>query len=216
MKIKGVIFDLDGTLYDYETCNRLAEKQLMETVCSQFGISGKTARTLFSEAKRIVKKQAGNTAASHNRLLYMQILCELQKVPPLVCALDFYEFYWSTMLETMQLYPYVKPVFKFLHQHNCEIGILTDLTAHIQHRKIRKLGIEKEIDYFTSSEEAGAEKPSDIIFEKMLQKIPCKPQELLMIGDNQERDVQGAVHAGMQAILFRPNMDILEQIKERI
>ena len=82
------------------------------------------------------------------------------------------------------------------------IAILTDLTAQIQHRKIRRLNIEEYIDYFVSSEEAGEEKPSSQIFQVLMEKIGCKKDEVIMIGDSFEKDVEGAKRFGINSLWY--------------
>lgn len=200
--VKLVAFDLDNTLYDYDACNDVAERCLLETIGRRLGISADYAGELLKKAKIQVKSQLGEVAASHNRLLYMQAVCEYRKVNPLHYAMEFYNCYWDTMLREMQPYPYVRPLFSHLHERGIEIAVLTDLTAHIQYRKLSRLGIADEIDYLTTSEEAGEEKPSAKMFEKLFSKVPYAPKEMLMVGDSRAKDVQGALDMGMQAILF--------------
>ena len=54
----------------------------------------------------------------------------------------------------------------------------------------------------TTSEEAGVKKPHLQIFEKALQKSKALSKNSLMIGDNYEADVQGAINAGMRSVYF--------------
>lgn len=211
--IKMVMFDLDGTLYPYDHCNQVAERRLKEVISTRWSVSVQEAGSMLDISKRKVKEQLGNVAASHNRLLYMQRICEMKEENPLLTAMDFYEVYWETMLEEMKLFPYVIPLFQLLKRRNIKIGILTDLTAHIQYRKINKLEIGSYIDYFTSSEEAGEDKPSEKIFQKMLIKTPFRPEEILMVGDSLRRDINGAVCQGMQAVLYDGKADMVKEVK---
>ena len=48
----------------------------------------------------------------------------------------------------------------------------------------------------------GAEKPSSIAFSRIIQKLHCNPEEILMIGDSQKKDIDGAVNVGMRGMLF--------------
>ena len=74
--IKAVVFDLDNTIYNYDKCHIVAMKQLEEYVCDKYGLNKVDFRKNFELAKDEVKKLLGNTAASHNRMLYMQIFLE--------------------------------------------------------------------------------------------------------------------------------------------
>lgn len=200
--IKAVVFDLDNTIYNYDKCHIVAMKQLEEYVCDKYGLNKVDFRKNFELAKDEVKKLLGNTAASHNRMLYMQIFLEKINQSPVEDALELYDIYWRAMLEKMTPFKYVMPLMKQLKHRKIEIGILTDLTAHIQHRKIKKLCITEYIDAIVTSEEVGAEKPSNIAFSRIIQKLHCNPEEILMIGDSQKKDIDGAVNVGMRGMLF--------------
>ena len=200
--IKAVVFDLDNTIYNYDECHIVAMKQLEEYVCDKYGLNKVDFRKNFELAKDEVKKLLGNTGASHNRMLYMQIFLEKINQSPVEDALELYDIYWSAMLEKMTPFKYVMPLMKQLKHRKIEIGILTDLTAHIQYRKIKKLCITEYRDAIVTSEEAGVEKPSSIAFSRIIQKLHCNPEEILMIGDSQKKDIDGAVNVGMRGMLF--------------
>lgn len=208
MAIKAVVFDLDNTLYDYDACNKLAEKELFRTIAEKFSITEEDAEKLLKKAKANIKNQLGDeVAASHNRLLYMQNICEQAGENPLKYALEFYNAYWDTMLENMVLFEYVKPLLGELKGKHIKVGILTDLTAHIQYRKLERLGISEMIDCLVTSEEAGAEKPSEKMFDLMLKKLDLKAEEVLMIGDSEKKDIAGAEVVGMKTLLFENRLD---------
>jgi putative hydrolase of the HAD superfamily len=92
---------------------------------------------------------------------------------------------------------------KYLKEHNIRIGMLTDLTAHIQHRKIARLGLEDYIEVLVTSEEAGAEKPSRSAYDLLVSKFNVDRESILMIGDSMKKDVEGALNAGLNAIHFK-------------
>ncbi len=203
---RGMIFDLDDTLYDYAECDRAASVRLENFCCEKFGIGKDVFRALYEKAKESVKARVGMTAASHNRILYMQALLEELDGKPLEMTLDLYNIYWDAMLDRMRLFPYVLPYFQYLRRNGIRIGILTDLTAYIQHRKLRVLGIAGYIDELVTSEEAGAEKPSAKMFELMLGKLALGPEEVCMIGDSGEKDIDGAQKSGIHGVLLTQEM----------
>lgn len=213
MMIKAVIFDLDNTLYDYDYCNGIAEKILLQNISEDFDIEEDKAADLLYAAKKNVKERLGNeVAAAHNRLLYMQDVCEQKGQNPLRFAMKFYDIYWDAMLEHMEPFVYVRPLFQKLRDNKVGIGVLTDLTAHIQYRKLEKLGLIDYVDYMVTSEEAGEEKPSEKIFLLMLKKMKMSPEEVLMIGDSKDKDVDGAMHMGMNALLFDREKEFDKQV----
>lgn len=200
--IKAAVFDLDNTIYDYDKCDRYAVKKLRNHCGKVYGLSAENFDQLYEKAKIITKKRLGAVAASHNRMLYAQNLMELLRKRPVSYALELYDIYWNAMLEHMEPYGYVLPLFERLERIGIRIAVLTDLTVHIQHRKIRKLGIADYISVLVTSEEAGKEKPDKAAFELVLEKLNLLPHQVIMVGDSYEKDIAGARNAGMHGILF--------------
>ncbi len=200
--IKAVVFDLDDTLYDYTFCHQRAMDALGQYCCTNFGMCKRDFEIRFEEAKCTVKKRLKETASSHNRLLYMQTFLEQLGRLPAEGALKMYDVYWDTLLGEAKLFPYVRDLLFELKKHRIKIGILTDLTVHIQHRKIIRLGLSGDIECLVTSEEVGIEKPSEPAFVRIVEKLDCKKEEVLMVGDSRKRDVDGAKKAGLHAIWF--------------
>ena len=140
------------------------------------------------------------TASSHNRLLYFQRMCELMKLNPLQHSMEMYNTYWDSFLEHLLPFP---GVFELLKKYKNKICLITDLTAHIQYRKIEKLKLEDYCQFIVTSEEAGKEKPHPYIFLLALQKLGLKASEVCMIGDSFKKDICGAAGVGIDAIWFK-------------
>lgn len=202
--IRAVIFDLDGTLYDYDTLDREAFGRVQDLVLEQLGVSEEQCKNAFRQARLATKRNLGETAASHSRMLYFQKTLEYLDIRPLYLALEMYEAYWGVFLQKMTLYPGVEKLLDALHDKYVRVAVCTDLLAHIQHRKLKALKLTDDVDCLVTSEEAGAEKPSPKIFELCLEKLRLYPKEVCFVGDSFERDVKGAAAAGMQAVWFNP------------
>lgn len=203
--IRAVIFDLDGTLYDYDALDREAFGKVQELVLERLGVSVAQSEEAFRRARLSTKKNLGETAASHSRMLYFQKTLEYLDIRPLYLALEMYETYWGVFLQKMQLFPGTRELLDALHDKYVRVAVCTDLLAHIQHRKLKALKMTDDVDCLVTSEEAGAEKPSPKIFELCLEKLRLYPKEVCFVGDSFERDVRGAAAAGMRAIWFHPD-----------
>lgn len=216
--IKAVIFDLDNTLYDYDECDKYAMAKLRQFCVERFSVKENEFDAAFGRAKELVKRQLEGMAASHNRLLYSQRYLELLSQKPVVYALELYDTYWDAMLERMQPYSYVVPLFGQLAAKGIRIALLTDLTAHIQHRKIQRLGIADFVDVIVTSEEAGREKPNRGMFDLVMEKLGLPAKELLMIGDSKRKDIQGAEEVGIKGIQYIREMEglLIKQCMEII
>ncbi len=200
--IKAVIFDLDDTLYAYEVLDKEACERVREFACAEFGITAQKYEEAFLYGRSETKRSLGDVAACHNRILYFQKTLEYLGVNPVPMSLQLYETYWGTFLEKMVLREGARQLLDAMHKHGIRVMVCTDLTAHIQHRKIDALGIADDICCLVTSEEAGKEKPSGEIFALCLEKLKVLPGEICFIGDNFKKDIEGAKAAGMQAFWF--------------
>lgn len=198
--IKAIIFDLDDTLYSYNELNEQGINEICNYTCEKLRIEKEKFYEAFDKAKKDVKTSLGDVASSHNRLLYCQKTLENLNENPFSIALEMYEVYWQHILKNMKLNANALKVLEFCKQKKIKIGICTDLTVHIQHRKIRKLRIDEYIDAIVTSEEAGIEKPDFKMYNKILEKLDVNPEEALFIGDSLKKDVLGPMEYGMKAL----------------
>ena len=136
-------------------------------------------------------------------MLYFQRMFENLKMNAQLHALKTYEIYWDVFLKSMKLYEGAG-IFLQLTK-DVPICLVTDLTAHIQHRKLLELNIEKYINFMVSSEEAGIEKPHSHIFEMALSKLKLQPNDVIMIGDNFQKDIVGASLLGIRSFWINPD-----------
>ena len=63
----------------------------------------------------------------------------------------------------------------------------------------------KYIDIIVTSEEVGIEKPSTQMFYTILQKLNLNPCDVIMIGDNYDKDIIGAINANILGYWFHKN-----------
>ena len=86
-----------------------------------------------------------------------------------------------------------------------EIYIVTNGVASTQRRRIALTGLDRYVDDIFISEEVGAQKPQQAYFDHVLAHIgPCDKNEVLLIGDSLSADILGANRAGIPACWFNP------------
>jgi FMN phosphatase YigB (HAD superfamily) len=197
---KGIFLDIDDTLYSYDQCHEYALFVLNSYFAEKFLITN--FQELYIVARKDVASLILNTASSHNRLLYFQKLCELANIKAPVYADIMHNIYWRSFFEKMQLNLGVLNFLKLCKKHNIIVSSVTDFTADIQYRKLKKLKIAKYFDFMTSSEEVGFDKPNPKIFITALEKCKLKNYEVCMIGDNYEKDIIGAINIKIDGYLF--------------
>lgn len=206
--VKAVLFDIDNTLYDYDSADAQAKEAVYAYCWQKFGWKAEETKRYQEEARIQIQQHIKNisgqdTAVVHNRLIRFQKMLENQHLPLMPHAISLYNIYWDTLISSMEVSGEMIDYIKYLKEKGIKIGIATDMTAHIQFRKLEKLSLLSFVDFVVTSEEAGCEKPKKAFYELCIEKAGCLPEECLMIGDNMEKDVSGARAAGMQALQYQ-------------
>ena len=198
---KGILIDLDGTLYSYKKAHDRALPYVIDFLSKELGVDPKHVLKVYAQARIDTKERLGMVAARHNRMLYFQTTIERLGARPGFLTIEAYNCYWGRFLQSMELFP---GAFKFLQKASEEkkVCLVTNLTTYIQHKKIRKLGIEEYFNFIVTSEEVGAEKPNSAVFEMALEKLCLRPVEVCMIGDDWEKDIVGARKLGIDGVWF--------------
>jgi len=197
MKYKGLILDIDNTLYDYNISNNIAKKSVVDFCENKFNIDSVSITKAYDQARKKVHIELSETAASHNRLLYFQKMCEILNLNPLKYSFHIYNLYWDTFLDNMKPFD---GVYDLLKKYKNNICLATDLTADIQYRKIKKLNLHNYCNSVVTSEEAGREKPHPYVFMLSLKKLGLKASEVCVIGDSFSKDIFGARNLKIDAI----------------
>jgi putative hydrolase of the HAD superfamily len=95
-------------------------------------------------------------------------------------------------------------------KNDYQLHIITNGFDEAQQKKMDNANISQYFKTITNSEIAGVKKPNPIIFKYALDIADATPEESIMIGDNIEADVLGALDVGFDAILFNYHNHIAE------
>jgi len=197
--MKAVLFDLDDTLYAYKPCHSKGLEVVLSKIVNDWKVSWDDAEILYGKAREWIHNQLHNSAASHHRLLYMSKMSEFGGQNPVVYAKRLEDLYWQGYFSQMNLYPGVMDLLVGLKNSGILLGLVTDLTTDVQYKKLWHLGLESTFDAVVTSEEAGIEKPSQIMFQLVLEKLGLKrPQEAVMVGDSYSKDILGSNSLGIK------------------
>jgi putative hydrolase of the HAD superfamily len=124
----------------------------------------------------------------------------LDRVAPGTGELDrdnFFEIVYEHFAEAgvWNLYPEVVDVLRTLRPHY-RLAVVSNYDGRLRFT-LEHLGISKFFDHVFISSELGADKPDPEIFRRVLKLIGLKPDEVLHVGDDPERDWKAASVAGL-------------------
>ena len=73
--IKGIIFDFDNTLYNYEFANNYSLKKLFEMILFDFNISIEKIKNIYKKINKNIK-ESNNCSNKFNKSIYIKKLLE--------------------------------------------------------------------------------------------------------------------------------------------
>lgn len=204
-RIKGitdVFFDLDHTLWDFEKNSALTFRKIFQI--NSLDIDLESFLKLYTPInfkywKLYREEQIEKESLRFKRLNETFEALNLQIDDVLIHKIsDDYIKYLSTH---NYLLAHTKDILNYLQQ-NYNLHIITNGFEAVQEIKLKGANINHYFNTITNSESTGVKKPNPKIFEFALQQANTKSEYSVMIGDNYEADIVGAINVGMDAILF--------------
>jgi 2-haloalkanoic acid dehalogenase type II len=107
--------------------------------------------------------------------------------------------YGRHRLARFRPYPEVAAVLDGL-RGSVRLGLVTNGMEGHQRSKLDAAGLADRFDAIVTSERVGCSKPDPRIFHAALDRLGCRADAAIMVGDNPLRDVAGAQQAGLRAV----------------
>jgi putative hydrolase of the HAD superfamily len=123
-----------------------------------------------------------------------------------VDAEEMNAFYLSEMPKQKELNEGVVEVLGYLKKRRYHLSIITNGFKEVQLKKIETSGLKHYFDKIFISEEVKSPKPEQGIFEYSIKSSNAKKINSIMVGDDWDVDVMGAVNYGIDAVHFNQNV----------
>ena len=132
-------------------------------------------------------------------LRFLGRFCEHLGVPDAsrFAAAELYDRF--ARAESWELYADVLPALQSLRADGLELAVVADWDPRLP-GVLAGLGVADLFEQVVYSAEAGFEKPHPGIFESALARLGLEPEEVLHVGDDRRRDVEGAQGIGVYAV----------------
>jgi HAD superfamily hydrolase (TIGR01509 family) len=224
MNIKGVIFDVGGTLIygsgnHFEHANAWAAATFLRSQGFQIDAEKFTERLVElrkTSPKGDKELRQINTTAEHLQKVLGHFGLELS--PEMLLRLE--QAFITPEAHGAIPIPDIQEVVQTLYSR-VKLAVISNTRSHILiEETVKHLGLRDCFDPFVTSVSSGYRKPSPRIFQRVLDVWKLPPEQVVMIGDSPSNDIAGAEAVGMKTIWLKTDVTettdiIADKITER-
>ena len=202
-KYKYLLWDVDGTILDFEVAERAAIRILFD----KFNL-GECSDEMLMKYSQINKKywQLLESGKMTKDKILVERFIEFFSYEGINAdiAAEFNKEYQIALCDTIVFNDDAIDIIK--HQRKtCKIIIVTNGTEVVQEKKLERSGLNDIADNVFISELVGFEKPNIKFFEKVILEVGIKDlKEVLIIGDSLTSDIQGGHNIGIDTCWYNP------------
>ncbi|MEE9408759.1 MAG: YjjG family noncanonical pyrimidine nucleotidase [Polaribacter sp.] len=200
MNIKHVFFDLDHTLWDFEKNSELT----FEKILSENNIKIKIEVFLkvyiplnFKYWKLYREEKVSKEELRYGRLKKTFDAINYEVSDEIINKLA--DEYIENLANFNHLFAGTFEILDYL-KDKYQLHIITNGFEEVQSKKMINSKIHHYFDKIITSESVGVKKPNPKVFNYALTITAAKKEQSIMIGDNLEADIQGALDVGIDAI----------------
>lgn len=200
--ITDIFFDLDHTLWDFDknsemTFNRIFKEKSLNINTADF-------IDKYVPINQACWKLYQHDKITHQELRYNRLKFSFDALNYEISDEDIdliANEYIDLLTENNHLFDGAIEVLEYL-KPKYKLHIITNGFAQVQDKKINNAALGGYFSTITNSELAGVKKPNSIIFDYALNLAQTTKENSIMIGDDLDADVNGALNAGLDAIFF--------------
>ncbi len=215
MKYRHLFFDLDHTLWDFEANARATLEELHTSLkLEEKGVNDfELFYTNYLVHNERLWEQYRNGFIKQNELRGKRMRLALLDFK--IVNEELSEKMNVRFLELLPtrtiVFPYCFEILDYLIEKKYTLHLITNGFEEVQHSKLKYSGLAKYFTEVITSEGSNYLKPNKEIFEYAFSKSNAKPDESIMIGDNIEVDIAGAINAGIDSVFVNHNKIEVEQ-----
>lgn len=214
MRIKGIIFDVNGTLIDIHT-NEWHDDvyRVISNLLSYHGVAlnPDVVKDLFFRTIKKQKMASGERQPEFDavgvfREIVAQHASDFTRALPLEQREQLPKFlaqaHRAASRVRLQLYPGVKETIVQLHAQYA-LAIVSDAQTAYALPELNAVGLSAYFDPIIVSGDVGYRKPDVRLFESVLSRMKLAPTEVLFVGNDLYRDVHGPQKLGIKTVFFK-------------
>jgi 2-haloacid dehalogenase len=201
MKYKWLLFDADGTLFDFNS----AEASALCKALGQFGVPYTPERlTTYQRINNQLWRELENGLITPGVLGVRRFELFFEELQLDLSPHSFSQAYLEQLGTCSELIAGAVEILQTLHTRY-KLAIVTNGLKAVQRSRLACSPIRDYIAEMVISEEVGAAKPDLAIFDAAFERIgrPLK-SEALMIGDSLTSDIEGGYRYGIDTCWYNP------------
>ncbi|MFZ1019222.1 MAG: HAD family hydrolase [Candidatus Cybelea sp.] len=203
-RIDLVLFDLDDTLHDDTFAYQSAAEEVAREVAAEHGVDAIALKAAYvAEAEGFWQRLSPSdlkVKLSRVRASMWQNALESVGVASLEVAEQSAERYNAYRSKYYTLFPGAVELLKTLRERGMRLGIVTNGLSETHREKIALLRISEYFDAIFLADEVGMIKPDPLLFAHACRTLGGAPAHSAMVGDRYDRDIRGALEAGLFTI----------------
>ena len=201
---KHLFFDLDHTLWDFDTNARHTLSEIFTEFEMHIRITAPFDEFYkkYLHHNEILWNRYHNGFISAEELKWKRMWRTLLdfKIGDEVLAKNLSSRFLEILPTKKEVFPHTFEILQYLKDKKYTLHLITNGFEKTQWSKLASSGMTHFFTHMITSETSNSLKPKKEIFEYALSKAGALLQESIMIGDNLEADIQGAINAGMDCI----------------
>ncbi len=204
-RIEIVLFDLDDTLHDDTYAYHSAAEEVAREVAAEHGIDALALKDAYiAEAEgfwhRLSADDLKVKLASIRASMWQTALESVGAGGDPELAHRSAERYNAYRVKYFTLFPGAIDLLRALRERDMKLGIVTNGLSETHREKIALLQLSEYFDAIFLSDEVGMVKPDPLLFAHACRTLGGAPAHSAMVGDRYDRDIRGALEAGLYAI----------------
>ena len=206
---KHLFFDLDHTLWDFDSNSSATMKQLYkEYELEKRGITDfdKLFESYnFHNDKLWERYRNGYIKRDELRWKRMWLMLLDHKIADTALAHELGVAYLELLPTQKLLMPHAVELLDYCKSKQYDMHLITNGFDTTQRLKLQYSGISRYFTHLVSSEKSNSMKPHRDIFDFALKLADADLERSIMIGDAIDVDILGAINAGWDTVYFNPH-----------
>jgi putative hydrolase of the HAD superfamily len=195
--IKAVLFDLDNTLIDFLKMKKISCEAAI-TAMIDAGLPLKKEKAI-----KILFELYDKYGIEYDKIFQKFLRKTIGKIDWKILASGVIA-YRNVKAGFLEPYPHVIPTLIKLREKGYKLAVVSDAPRLKAWLRMSAMHVADFFDVVVTTDDVGGKlKPHPLPYTTALKKLRLKPEEVIFVGDNPNRDIFGASKLGIKTVLAK-------------